>query len=467
LVGVTEVVITPFSDSAPQTSGNSSVNVGLAGVDINDASVIVIDDYPDVLHSETHSESGDFEEVLSKKSKKIRQQVLEEERKKEQREKERQERANARKSKMVQIKAQRTGKKGNDKRHTSKSAKETTEQTDADKELSGILLNKVTAQQDDHKAASNETTNSVWNSAEVAISKPEGIEKLATKAIPSPIARPTPKTSASENKKPPQSIQMMESTSKEHGPPEKEPKGSSEFNFTYDPSLPINNTNSQVATSEIRNHNGKVKSSVTYEKSRNVVLPQVPTNSDHVQLQAKLDKVKDFWSGQTERGAPAILVPETSTLAITEKAFANNASLSQAHGPNVAKVKPQPQLSTSDHSHGQRHQSHQPVYSSANDGGKPTTDTSRPSNVNGEHSSAYLATSHMAATPQSPINTAFLGQNGNAMFGLAGISSTVGAGAHNPLGSFPPYSILLSGGEFIPQTFAPQMPANSPPSQVG
>lgn len=87
---------------------------GLAGVDINDASVIVIDDHPDIPQSESHSEAGEFEEVLSKKSKKIRQQELEEERKRELRERERQEKALARKNKAQQLRAEKAAaRKGN------------------------------------------------------------------------------------------------------------------------------------------------------------------------------------------------------------------------------------------------------------------------------------------------------------------------------------------------------------------
>lgn len=51
---------------------------GLAGVDINNAGVIVIDDRPDEQHGDDSIDNGDFEEVLSKKSKRLRQQQINE-----------------------------------------------------------------------------------------------------------------------------------------------------------------------------------------------------------------------------------------------------------------------------------------------------------------------------------------------------------------------------------------------------
>uniref|UniRef100_A0A915DMK9 Uncharacterized protein n=1 Tax=Ditylenchus dipsaci TaxID=166011 RepID=A0A915DMK9_9BILA len=78
-------------------SNHYSARDGLAGVDINNASVIIIDNHPDrflnnsVGGSRDELEVDDFEEVLSKKSKRQRLLQLEEERKKEQREKEKQE----------------------------------------------------------------------------------------------------------------------------------------------------------------------------------------------------------------------------------------------------------------------------------------------------------------------------------------------------------------------------------------
>ena len=54
---------------------------GLAGLDINDAGVVVIDDLRDVENmSSDQAANGDddFEEVISKKSKRIRQQQINE-----------------------------------------------------------------------------------------------------------------------------------------------------------------------------------------------------------------------------------------------------------------------------------------------------------------------------------------------------------------------------------------------------
>jgi hypothetical protein len=68
----------------------------------------------------------------------------------------------------------------------------------------------------------------------------------------------------------------------------------------------------------------------------------VELNSDHVQLKEKLEKIKDFWPGQADFEA-------------IENGH-KNSSLSQAHGPNVAKVKPQPQ-----HHDSQQHQQQQQI----------------------------------------------------------------------------------------------------------
>lgn len=91
---------------------------GLAGVDINNASVVIIDYQSDdnngnylnghrnnivsVQSLVSDTEAGDFEEVLSKKSKRQRLQQIEEQRKKIFREKERQEKILAKRYKQVQ-----------------------------------------------------------------------------------------------------------------------------------------------------------------------------------------------------------------------------------------------------------------------------------------------------------------------------------------------------------------------------
>ena len=91
-IGITVLVVAPVQKD------------GLAGVDINDASVIVIDNQPDIGGIEEGISEADFEEVMSKKQKKQKQLQLEEERKKEIREKEKAERQQLRKSKTVQKK---------------------------------------------------------------------------------------------------------------------------------------------------------------------------------------------------------------------------------------------------------------------------------------------------------------------------------------------------------------------------
>lgn len=70
-------------ETAPITQGEAArrsdtCKDGLAGVDINNAGVIVIDDRPDGQVDDATENNDDFEEVLSKKSRKLRQQQINE-----------------------------------------------------------------------------------------------------------------------------------------------------------------------------------------------------------------------------------------------------------------------------------------------------------------------------------------------------------------------------------------------------
>lgn len=71
-----------MQEAAPTTQGEArgrdTCRDGLAGVDINNAGVIVIDDRPDGQMDDATENNDDFEEVLSKKSKKLRQQQINE-----------------------------------------------------------------------------------------------------------------------------------------------------------------------------------------------------------------------------------------------------------------------------------------------------------------------------------------------------------------------------------------------------
>lgn len=70
-------------EAAPITQGEAArrpdtCRDGLAGVDISNAGVIVIDDRPDGQMDDATENNDDFEEVLSKKSRKLRQQQINE-----------------------------------------------------------------------------------------------------------------------------------------------------------------------------------------------------------------------------------------------------------------------------------------------------------------------------------------------------------------------------------------------------
>uniref|UniRef100_A0A7E4W1I2 BAT2_N domain-containing protein n=1 Tax=Panagrellus redivivus TaxID=6233 RepID=A0A7E4W1I2_PANRE len=290
------------SDRKGQQSGTAALPVsthnnkdGLAGVDINDASVIVIDDRPDFGRDEAISEAGDFEEVLSKKQRKQRQLQLEEERR--------------RQEKLEKIAAKRT-KVLEKKRNEKVSAK-------GAKGGSGVANGETASLSADSNGVMStplkpDLGTSVWNSVHIAPKIAD--ETAAPTHIPSPIARPTksrdqaasPPTSTSESTKPPTT---ENSEFANFNGSSSTATTSSSYDFTFDPKLKESPPNSGKAASQ----------------------QSPPSNSqdlseqDHAQLKEKLDKVKDFWPTD---------VPVEEAKVVADE---------QQLGPNVAKVKPQPQ----------------------------------------------------------------------------------------------------------------------------
>lgn len=242
------------------TGNDVSINKhGLAGVDLNNASVYVIDNQPDV-NLEDLSDSGEFEEVLSRKAKKqqkqLQQQIEEKERQKS-------ELSTKRRFKEFQKKnPKKTSREEPQKqkqRQTSESLKSATESLSpisaAD---SGVVAVSSTSQvsAEVQESISNTINNSlVWNSASVL---PPVIEKFTQTTIPAPIARPTSKA-------------KLEFEPHIEIPAEKDlliyPSHHSiptDFDFSGGQSSPAN----------------------TF------------INDDHVELQKKVSKVKDFWPGE-------------------------------------------------------------------------------------------------------------------------------------------------------------------------
>uniref|UniRef100_A0A914VRR6 BAT2 N-terminal domain-containing protein n=2 Tax=Plectus sambesii TaxID=2011161 RepID=A0A914VRR6_9BILA len=350
---------------------------GLAGFDINNAGVIVIDDQPDV---DGHSERGfdDFEEVLSKKEKRARQQRLQELQEKEEkrrlRERERQEKLQQKK-------------RSHEKQHAEKRAA---------------------------AAAASESaapaTITVWNSATAGgngaserklsgtpdAKKGSMLEQATVTTMPSPIARPTPKNkqtaqsattavvlpspadmSASSGTMPagnsktgveiwgspdvasygadgqpashlvdelgrPTPAKSVEFPASFGSPPELDP--SDKFDFTFDPNLPTND--SSTRQSPVLGPVGDIPAPTAMNGAK---LTSSSSLGDQQQLQEKLDKVKDIWPGGDEAAivssAASLLVSQqlgSSSVAVeTSPAAASKSSL--AEGPHVAKVRPQPQ----------------------------------------------------------------------------------------------------------------------------
>ncbi|KHN86496.1 Protein PRRC2A [Toxocara canis] len=189
---------------------------GLAGVDINNAGVIVIDDRPDEQHGDDSIDNGDFEEVLSKKSKRLRQQqineqleaanlvfalviwnVLFEEERRKLKEKEKQEK---RRAKMQSKKADKKTGNAKEERNVANCDANLVNGTVSEASLKvGNCNNAVPRPKAETSQgnAQNTLNTTVWNSN---IVKEHTVRQSSPPlenhpVIPSPIARPTPKTS--------------------------------------------------------------------------------------------------------------------------------------------------------------------------------------------------------------------------------------------------------------------------------
>uniref|UniRef100_A0A8R1XUJ6 BAT2_N domain-containing protein n=1 Tax=Onchocerca volvulus TaxID=6282 RepID=A0A8R1XUJ6_ONCVO len=363
-------------ETAPITQGEAArrpdtCRDGLAGVDINNAGVIVIDDRPDGQVDDATENNDDFEEVLSKKSRKLRQQQINEQLEAEERrkikEKEKMERRKAR------VQAKRIGKKSaikNDRTGPNASTNEVATKTtimnannhgvrDASNSVSRPVLTN----------AQNTLNTTVWNSSivrEQATHPSPPVENRPV--IPSPIARPTPKASissasmanaaikkevdlwtGSEGEQRLHAIRKLSDSTVEKSTTEftanfntaTATRGENgQYQFSFDPSLQDNTQSLKGSSKETLVTKGDGVSPLA-----NVGLE---ANDDEC-LKQRLDKVKDFWPGQ-QQFANNLLgnSNESSTIAplVTDKSGSTSVGVSSVpHGPNVAKVRPQPQAS--------------------------------------------------------------------------------------------------------------------------
>lgn len=359
---------------------------GLAGLDINNAGVVVIDERPDMEHLRDDlgdGADGDFEEVLSKKSKRLRQQQineqLEAEERRKMKEKERQEK---RKAKMQSKKM--------DKKSNTSVKEERMTQNGETKPTSGVKTNGIGAHIGTTKSdgasstvigantGQNTLNTTVWNSN---IVKEQIIRQNSPPlenhpVIPSPIARPTPKGGVSSSSGAPTAATVKKTVEAWAGPDDEQrqttskkvidgagnngsskkssvefatsfnsPSGraeSSQYDFTFDPSL---QDESQPLSAESAS-----KGTATGERSESNGLAKVGLDAnDDERLKERLDKVKDFWPGQ-QQFTNSLLGPTAESNGITtlsndKSPSSSGAASSLAHGPNVAKVRPQPQTS--------------------------------------------------------------------------------------------------------------------------
>ncbi|VDM15871.1 unnamed protein product, partial [Wuchereria bancrofti] len=186
--------------------------------------------------------------------------------------------------------------------------------------------------------------------------------------IPSPIARPTPKASISSVSRVNASVkkevdlwaeaegeqrlhtarELSDSTVKKNnaefttnfntGTATRGENG--QYQFTFDPSLQDNTQSLKRSPKEtlVTKHDG----------ASPLVNVALEANDDEC-LKQRLDKVKDFWHGQ-QQFANNLLgnSNENATIAplVAGKSGSTNVGVSSvSHGPNVAKVRPQPQAS--------------------------------------------------------------------------------------------------------------------------
>uniref|UniRef100_F1KQ13 Large proline-rich protein BAT2 n=1 Tax=Ascaris suum TaxID=6253 RepID=F1KQ13_ASCSU len=364
---------------------------GLAGVDINNAGVIVIDDRPDEQHGDDSIDNGDFEEVLSKKSKRLRQQQINEQIEAEERrklkEKEKQEKRKAKMQsrkmeKKVNAKEDRTAVTNGDVNLVNGTS-EATLKVDSRNAAVSRQKAEMTASN-----AQNTLNTTVWNSN---IVKEHSVRQSSPPlenhpVIPSPIARPTPKTSVTSttaaspavkkgvevwagpddeqrlttSKKLDDAASSAKKNSVEFAASFNSPSSraeSTQYDFTFDPSLQDESQPLSAKGNSTTNTAEKAASNASTSVGRAPTAPSQPSPlsstttlvaNDDERLKLRLDKVKDFWPGQQQFSNSLLVTtsengPITPLVSDKSNTAANGPTSSLSHAPNVAKVRPQPQ----------------------------------------------------------------------------------------------------------------------------
>lgn len=208
---------------------------------------------------------------------------------------------------------------------------------------------------------------SVWNNHTVPKVSEAMVEEKQQNHIPSPIARPT-KTQRASASTPPKAVMAPPSAAVANSGTVEGTSSKDDFSTTFSSSASASTTSAcyefayeqPLKTASPIGVKASPKSTpeVRKQSTEGPSLDQI-LHSDHVQLKEKLDKVKDFWPGQSEFEQAAL------------ESAVDKTSLSQAHGPNVAKVKPQPQNHHEQHSQHQQPQQQQQTYVPQEIKGKP------------------------------------------------------------------------------------------------
>ncbi|KHJ95157.1 hypothetical protein OESDEN_04905 [Oesophagostomum dentatum] len=321
----------PASRTCQSPSGNYSnyknnrepnlrnVSDALAGLDINNiASVVVIDDH--LVETASIDASEEFEEVLNKRAKKqkalLLQAKLEAEEKRKIKEKERHIRAQGKR--LIRHGSNRKDfKKGDAKKEQKhenenwtgsadkgKPKQQERKKLESNSTQSAVVVdnNGTSSVKNGAETHSEESIKTVWNSAHIAGQK-ESVEG-APSIIPSPIARPNPrsKSSASDTPPPFQDIVRRQIVELPVSLSSSQPLRGDKYDFTFDPRL-----------HEEQMSNEKVLTSLSTGASS-----EAGSMTDDIRLKEKLYKVKGLWSGEEKDSESSL-------------------------PSNVAKVKPQPQ----------------------------------------------------------------------------------------------------------------------------
>ncbi|VDK72544.1 unnamed protein product [Litomosoides sigmodontis] len=367
--------LTKEQETAPITRGEATrrsdtCKDGLAGVDINNAGVIVIDDRPDGQVDDAAENNDDFEEVLSKKSRKLRQQQINEQLEAEERrkikEKEKIERRKAR------VQAKRVGKKSATKSGRTPNganlANEVPTKTSSMNTSNHGVKDTISGMNRPILANAQNTLNTtVWNSSivrEQTTHQSASVENHPV--IPSPIARPTPKARISSTsvvntavKKDlwtgPEGEQRLHAARKLSDGALK--KSNAEYTTNFNPATTTHGENRQYQftfdPSPQDSAQGLKRPSkealVTKSDGTSPLAGVSLEANDDECLKQRLDKVKDFWPGQQQFTNNLLgNGNESATIAplVADKSGSTNVGVSSVpHGPNVAKVRPQPQAS--------------------------------------------------------------------------------------------------------------------------